>query len=158
MEEAIKYFAVFGGLDIKIDTSKPLLELIEEHILRDYKYLRNIISDLTSGDRVYHSILTGLAMGDRRTNSAFRRAKVSFNHGSKCIEEMVEIGVIDKESSLQHLTNSPRSLKVSDKLLFREPFVRFWFAFISPIFKGSKKEPLKNSSKDFKAEKQNLQI
>lgn len=151
MEEAIKYFAVFGGLDIKIDTSKPLLELIEEHILRDYKYLRNVISDLTSGDRVYHSILTGLAMGDRRTNSAFRRAKVSFNHGSKCIEEMVEMGVIDKELSLQHLTNSPRSLKVSDKLLFREPFVRFWFAFISPIFKGIKEGTFEEFLKRFQS-------
>lgn len=77
-------------------------------------------------------------MGDRRTNSAFKRAKISFNHGSKCIEEMCEMGVIDKESSKQHLTNNPRSFDVSDKLLFREPFVRFWFAFISPIFKGIK--------------------
>jgi len=135
---------------MRVDTSVPLLELIEEHILRDYKYLRNVISDLTSGDRIYHSILTGIAMGDRRTNSAFKRAGISFNHGSKCIEEMCEIGVIDKESSQQHYTNNPRSLAVSERLLFREPFVRFWFAFISPIFKGIKEGTFEEFLKRFK--------
>ena len=29
MQVAIQYFTVFGGLDIKIDTTKPILELIE---------------------------------------------------------------------------------------------------------------------------------
>ena len=38
MEVAVKYFIVFGGLDIKIDTTKPLLELIEKHILDEYKH------------------------------------------------------------------------------------------------------------------------
>lgn len=117
---------------------KPLLELIETHILKDYRYLRNVISDLTSGDHVYHNILTGIAMGDRRTNSAFRRAKVSNVHGNKCIDEMCEIGVIDREVSLQRLSKAFNQPDIADKLLFREPFVRFWFAFISPIFKGIK--------------------
>jgi hypothetical protein len=40
MEVAVKYFIVFGGLDIKIDTTKPLLELIEKHILDDYTDLK----------------------------------------------------------------------------------------------------------------------
>ena len=40
MQVAIQYFTVFGGLDIKIDTTKPILELIEKNILNNYNYLR----------------------------------------------------------------------------------------------------------------------
>ena len=36
MEKAVQYFIVFGGLNIKIDTTKTLLELIEKHILNEY--------------------------------------------------------------------------------------------------------------------------
>ena len=43
MEIAVKYFIVFGGLNIKIDTTKPILELIEKHILEDYSNLKNLI-------------------------------------------------------------------------------------------------------------------
>jgi len=138
MEEAIKYFSVFGGLDINVNTSIPILELIETHILADYKHLRNIVNDLTSGDNSYHSILTGAAMGDRRTSSAFRRAKVSKVHGLKCVDEMYDLRLIDCESSMQHLTSDFDHLELSEKILFEAPFLRFWFAFISPIFKGIK--------------------
>ena len=76
METAVKYFAVFGGLEVKLDMSKDLKELIQTNILDDYRYLRNEISQITGGNNIYHTILTGIALGDRRTNSAFRRAKV----------------------------------------------------------------------------------
>ena len=83
-------------------------------------------------------ILTGLAMGDRRTNSAFKRAKVSFENGIDDIDHMVELNVIELEKSHQHLTRQARGQTVSEKLLFTAPYLRFWFAFISPIFKGIK--------------------
>ena len=38
METAIKYFTIFGGLDIEIDTTMPLKELIEKEILNKYSY------------------------------------------------------------------------------------------------------------------------
>lgn len=83
-------------------------------------------------------ILTGLAMGDRRTNSAFKRAKVSFENGIDDIDHMVELNVITLEKSHQHLTRQARGQTVSEKLLFTAPYLRFWFAFVSPIFKGIK--------------------
>lgn len=74
MDIAVKYFIVFGGLDIKIDISKPLNELIEKHILDDYNYLKNEIHRLTGGYKVDHAVLTGIAQGDRKTTTSFKKS------------------------------------------------------------------------------------
>ena len=137
MQEAIEYFAVFGGLeDIRINTNRPLKELIEEFILEDYRYLRNVVADIATADPLLHAILSGVATGDRRTNSSFKRANVSFKTGIECIEELVDLSVFSSETSLIYLTNQSNYPEISKKILFRTPFLRFWFAFISPIFKG----------------------
>lgn len=138
MEVAIDYFAVFGGLEIKLDLERPITELIQKHVLDDYKSLRNIISDFTQGDNLLHAILSALAQGDRRTNSAFKRAKVSFNEGMDCIDELRQSGILSLESSYHHLKKANNYEDVSDKLHFTSAFLRFWFAFVSPLFRGVK--------------------
>ncbi len=131
MESAVEYFAVFGGLGIEIDTTIPLVELIQKHILDRYKYLRNDISAYITKDELLPCVLTGAATGDRRTNSSFKRAKVAYNDGMDCIEDLLDLGVIKLESSFEQNF-------ISDRILFTSPFVRFWFAFISPLFRGIK--------------------
>ena len=138
METAVKYFIVFGGLNIKIDTKKPILELIEKHILNEYNSLRYEINSITGGYKVDHAILTGIALGDRRTNSSFKRAFVTFEEGMKCVEKLADRGIIEIESSQHHLAKKRGDDKVARKLLFTAPFLRFWFAFVSPIYKGIK--------------------
>lgn len=138
MNIAIEYFSIFGGLDIKLDTTKSIEDLIEKHILKDYTYLRNIVSNLTTGVPEYHTILTSLAMGDRRTNSAFKRSKISFDKGIVLVDELCDLGILTLEKSLQDYVGIENRYTVSEKLLFKLPFLRFWFTFISPIFKGIK--------------------
>ena len=99
MQVAIQYFTVFGGLDIKIDTTKPILELIEKNILNNYNYLRNEVNQLTGGYHVEHAILSGIALGDRKTTNAFKRAHVSFEEGMKCVDSLYEKAIIDIDSS-----------------------------------------------------------
>ena len=157
MQEAVEYFAVFGGLeDIQINTATPLEELIEEFILEDYRYLRNIVADVATADPLLHAILSGIAQGDRRTNSSFKRANVSFKTGIECVEELVDLNVLSSESSLIHLTNQSNYPEVSKKLLFRTPFLRFWFSFISPIFKGIRDGNFKEFHKEFQNRKTEL--
>lgn len=55
----------------------------------------------------------------------------------KSVENLIEKGIIETESSKHFLTNK-RSTKTAKKLLFTTPYLRFWFAFISPIYKGIK--------------------
>ncbi len=136
MEEAIDYFTFFGGLDIQVNTNVPIEELIEELILDEYKYYRNIVADITTADPLLQAIMSGVAAGDRRTNSSFRRANVSFKNGMECVEELREEGALKVESSVHNLTNQTGYGEISKRLIITTPFLRFWFAFISPIFKG----------------------
>ncbi len=133
---AVDYFSVFGGLDISIDTNIPIYDLIQKHILKKYKSLRYDINNLIKDEASYSSILTALAMGDRRTNSAFKHTKVSFDHGIKIVDELCDLRVLKLEKSLQNFSAIDDQYTVSEKLIFISPFVRFWFGFVSPIFKG----------------------
>jgi len=129
MEIAVEYFTVFGGLDKKINLEMPIDKLIEKHILKEYKYLRNFVSDITKGNEKFHAVLSASALGDRRTNSSFKRIKMSFDDGMDIVEELRDIGCIKLERCVE-------DVYVTDKILITAPFLRFWFAFISPIFKG----------------------
>jgi len=139
METAVNYFAIFGGLDIKIDMSKPLRSLIIRHILNDYDLLQEKIAKLTNNSAPYNKVLTGIALGDRRTNSSFKRADVEYEEGMQIIYELEELEIISTETSMDFLTNTFEENEVADKLLFKSPFLRFWFAFVSPLYRGVKK-------------------
>ncbi len=129
MEIAVEFFTVFGGLDITLNMDEPLDKLIQKHILKEYKFLRNDVSKLTTGDEKYHRVLSASALGDRRTNSSFKRASFSFDDGMDLVEELRDKGFIKLERCTE-------DIYVSDKILFNAPFLRFWFAFVSPIFKS----------------------
>jgi hypothetical protein len=136
-EEAVEKFAIFGGVSWgAIDTSKSNLELIESLILPDFRYIRNDVTDLTTGMPLYHSILTGIAMGDGKTHTAFKRANTSQEIGMNAINELCDTGIIKLQKGSKHFTSWKENETVSNKLFFASPFLRFWFAFVSPIFKG----------------------
>jgi len=129
MEIAVEFFAVFGGLDVTLNMEEPLDKLIQKHILKEYKFLRNDVAQLTNGDEKYHRLLSASTLGDRRTNSSFKRASFSFDDGMDLVEELRDKGFIKLERCCE-------DVYVSDKILFNAPFLRFWFAFVSPIFKS----------------------
>lgn len=87
---------------------------------------------------LYHSILTGIAMGDGKTHTAYKRANISKEVGDRAIEELCEAGVIrlDKSKKVFTTWEEEDGEKISNKLFFTSPFLRFWFAFVSPLFKG----------------------
>lgn len=136
-EDAIEKFAIFGGVEwAPMDTSKPSIELIEKLVFPDYTYIRNDVSEVTTGMPMYHTVLTGIAMGDGRTHTAFKRAGVAGEVGVKALEALCETGIIRVAPSRKIFTSWAEHSLVADKLYFTSPFLRFWFAFISPLFKG----------------------
>jgi len=112
------------------------MELIQKLILNDYRYIRNDVSQLSSGAPVYHSILTGIAQGDGRTHSTYKRAGIDKDVGAKAIEELQNRNIIRVEKPKKVFTSWNENETVDNKLFFTTPFLRFWFAFISPLFKG----------------------
>lgn len=119
-----------------MDTSKPTMELIEKSVFPDYTYIRNDISHLTTGMPMFHTLLTGIAMGDGRTQSAFKRASVSPEVGMKALEELCGSGMIRLAPSRKVFVGWDEHSSIADKLYFSSPFFRFWFTFVSPLFKG----------------------
>ncbi|MBS9782522.1 MAG: hypothetical protein KGV43_01815 [Arcobacter sp.] len=140
--KAIELFSVFGGYDIKLDCTKTSEELIEQHILNNYEELKYQVNKFTNSYHVNHAILTGIAQGDRKTTTSFKRAHVSFEEGMKCVDNLLDTQIIEIESPLNFLVKSQENT-TSKKLLFTVPFLRFWFAFISPIYKGIKERNYK---------------
>ncbi len=135
LEEAIEYFSIFGGMGWSVDTDKPIIELIESKILNNYTYIHGDITKVTNSDKVSHSLLSGVAMGDRRIHSALKRGRITRGDGERVIASLCDMGFMSVESSLE---GPPSSDKIDDKLNFSVPFMRFWFSFISPFFKGIK--------------------
>ncbi len=153
IEAVLERFAIFGGKGFDIEYYLPIDELIEYEILEKYKYLHEDITELTDGRPLLHAILTGIALGDRRTHSAFKRARVSEKEGLEAIEELVELGLVKLEKTKQKSTSWIDSDRADDKLIFTSPFLRFWFAFISPIFKGIKDGDFKEFEKRYENHK-----
>ncbi|OHE12106.1 MAG: ATPase [Sulfurimonas sp. RIFOXYD12_FULL_36_11] len=147
IEDALKYFAVFGGTSWSVDMTKPLSELIESKILKNYTYINGDITKFTKSDKVSHSLLSAVAIGDGRVHSALKRARISRGEGEEAIDTLCDKGIIKAEYSLE----SPPSPdeKIDEKLNFSTPFMRFWFAFISPFFKTIKEGDYKEAKERF---------
>lgn len=164
METLIEYFAVFGGLGLEIDTTQPINSLIEEFILENFDELNQKIEQLTLNETNNKRLLTALAVGDRRIFSAFKRAGLNNGNGGAALNYLQERGLVQIEYSREESpknVNPNQKLKkdvarhrISHKVLFTFPFVRFWFYFVYPNIKEIKKGDYAKFFKDFET-KQN---
>ncbi len=145
MEIQIAYFAVFGGLGWDIDTSKPITTLLKTLILNNFDKLHAKMQELTANDENNKRLLQALAVGDRRIFSAFKRAGLNNGNGGAALNFLQEAGLVQMEYSRER---HPRDInpnaklkrrdarhRISHKVLFTHPFIRFWFYFITPQIK-----------------------
>ncbi len=152
LEKAIEYFTVFGGMGWTVDLSRPLDELIEEKVLKNYRYIHGDIAKITQSNKTHHAILSAVASGDRREYSAFRRAGASREEGEESVGFLIKSGLLVRDISQE--TPLDETEEVSDKLLFTQPFMRFWFAAISPYYKGIKEGDFKEVKSRFQNRQQ----
>ena len=146
-QQAIEYFSVFGGMGWNVDMDKPLLELVEIKLLKNYAYIHGDITKLTNSNKLSHALLSAIAMGDRRMFSSFKRARVSREEGDETVDKLYESGLLELEYSLElPLKEEDHN---SDKLNFTLPFMRFWFSFISPFYKTIKEGNYKEVKERF---------
>lgn len=164
MEIQIEYFAVFGGLGWSVDTTKPIDFLIEELILQNFVQLNEKITELTMGEPTHKRLLRALAVGDRRIFSAFNKAGLNNGNGGSALNYLQERGLVSLEYSREEPARSlnpqgklKREIarhRISHKVLFSQPFIRFWFYFIAPHTHEILEKNYENLFKDF-ALKQN---
>jgi len=147
MEQAIKYFCVFGGTSWDVDMSQSLEDLIETKILNNYKYIHSDITKITQSNKHAHALLSGIATGDSRLHSALKKARISRADGEYALEDLFERGLLEDEYSLG--ASSDEEDHIDEKLNFTTPFMRFWFSFVSPYFKGIKDGDYKEAKASF---------
>ncbi len=147
LEQAIEYFSVFGGTSWSVDMTKSLEELIEGKVLKNYTYIHGDITKITQSDKVSHSLLSAVAMGDGRVHSALKRARISRNEGENAIDALCSKNLLKTEFPLESPPDSDE--KIDEKLNFNTPFMRFWFAFVSPYFKTIKEGDFKEAKEQF---------
>ncbi len=148
MEMQISYFSVFGGLGWDVDTSKSIPELVETLILENFELLNTKIEQLTLNEANNKRLLQALAVGDRRIFSAFKRAGLNNGNGGGALNFLQEAGLIQMEYSRERhprdknpnakLKRRDARHRISHKVLFTHPFVRFWFYFIAPQIRNIK--------------------
>ncbi len=164
MEIQIEYFAIFGGLGWDVDTTKPINFLIEELILQNFSKLNEKITELTMNKPHNKRLLRALAVGDRRIFSAFNKAGLNNGNGGAALNYLQEKGLISIEYSREEPAKSlnpngklKRDIarhRISHKVLFSQPFIRFWFYFIVPHIKDILENNYENLFKDIET-KQN---
>jgi len=135
IEEAIEYFAIFGGMGWSVDTSKSLETLIEEKVLKNYRYIHGDITKITQSNNLYHSLLSAIATSDRREHAAFRKTKASRKDGEEAIDFLMDNNLLEMDKPQ---LRTDKNADISNKLHFTLPFMRFWFSSISPYYKGIK--------------------
>jgi uncharacterized protein len=146
MEQCIDAFSVFGGFGRALDLDTPIETLITEHILEHYGELYNIIASMIHDDEDSRRLLSAIAIGDRRTHSAFKRAHLSQTRGMASLDFLRQNGLLFLEKSReqapqklypkQRLKREISRHRISHKLRFNLPFLRFWFYFIAPRHKA----------------------
>ncbi len=161
MELQIEYFSVFGGLGWEIDTSKPIALLVEKLILQNFDILNAKIEQLTLGNKNNKRLLRALAIGDRKIFSAFNRAHLNNANGGAALNFLQEKGLIQIEYSREEparslnphgkLKREVARHRISHKVLFTQPFLRFWFYFIAPFTKEIEEESFVSVLKNFES-------
>ncbi|MFK5974893.1 MAG: DUF234 domain-containing protein [Sulfurovum sp.] len=136
LERAVEYFAVFGGMGWSVDMSVPIETLIKEKVLNNYRYIHGDITKITNSKSTHHAMLTAIATGDRREHSAFKKINIGREGGEEIIDFLIKDGFLVFDKSIEKPVNERDN--ISSKLLFVTPFMRFWFAMVSPTYKSIK--------------------
>ena len=133
-EMALEYFTVFGGTGWELDMSKSVDTLIEEKVLSNYEPLHNGITRFTHGNALYHMLLSIIALGENHEDTLFKKARVGRDKGEEAMDYLEMKSLLRFDSSIEKPLKS--SDAKSDKMFFELPFMRFWFATVSPYYKS----------------------
>ena len=133
-DKALEYFSVFGGTGWELDTSKSVDALIKEKVLSNYEALHESMTRYTHNNGLYHMVLSIIALGVNHENDVLKKAKVGKDKGEEAIDYLVSKSLIKFDLSVEKPLKEGGGK--SDRILFDLPFMRFWFAMISPNYQS----------------------
>ena len=142
LEQAVEYFSILGGIgkNIELDYFDDVFSMVESNFVQNFSKFQTLVSPSYLLESPYREILIAVARGDGKLYSVIRKAKLSEALGEQVVQELVDLNVlkveISRESPLRihpkhKLKKEQRSYRVQDKLRFVQPFMRFWFGFVT---------------------------
>lgn len=114
--------------------------MVESNFVKNFAKFQALVSPSYLLESPYREILTAVARGDGKLYSVLRKAKLSETVGEQIVEELVSLNILRVEASRESplrahpkhkLKKEQRSYRVQDKLRFVQPFMRFWFGFVT---------------------------
>jgi hypothetical protein len=141
-EQAVEYFSILGGIgkNIELDYFDDVFSMVRSNFVEDFVKFQTLVSPSYLLESPYREILIAVARGDGKLYSVFKKAKLSETLGEQIVEELVSLNVLKIETSRESplrihpknkLKKEQRSYRVQDKLRFVQPFMRFWFGFVT---------------------------
>ena len=114
--------------------------MVESNFVDNFAKYQGLVSPSYLIETPYREVLMAVARGDGKFYSVLRKAKLSETLGEEIIKELVSLNVLKIEASRESplrihpknkLKKEQRTYRIQDKLRFVQPFMRFWFGFVS---------------------------
>ncbi len=164
MEQSVEYFSILGGIEenIELDFFDNVFSMVENNFVKHFSKFQDLVSPSYLLERPYRDILMAVARGDGKFYSVLRKARLSEGSGEAIIDELIFLGILYMERTRERplkihpkhkLKKELRTYRIQDKLRFSQPFMRFWFGFVSyykeALAAGESKEFLSNFEKHY---------
>ena len=126
--------------EIELDYFDDIFSMVESNFVHNFSKFQTLVSPSYLLEKPYVNVLEAVAKGDGKLYSVLRKAKLSEGVGEHIIAELVSLNVLyiehSRESPLRihpkhKLPKEQRAYRIQDKLRFSQPFMRFWFGFVT---------------------------
>lgn len=142
LEDAVEYFSILGGIgkDAELDYFDDIFSMVEYNFVKDFAKFQTLVSPSYLIETPYREVLIAVARGDAKFYSVLRRAKLSESTGEQIVKELISLNILKVEYSRESplkvhpkhkLPKDQRAYRIQDKLRFVQPFMRFWFGFVT---------------------------
>jgi len=142
LEQTVEYFSILGGIgeNIELDYFEDVFSMVESNFVNHFHTFQALVSPSYLLESPYREILSAVARGDGKLYAVLRKAKLSETMGEQIIQDLVSLKVLRVESSREaplrshakhKLPKELRAYRIQDKLRFVQPFMRFWFGFVT---------------------------
>jgi len=114
--------------------------MVESNFVDNFTKFQTLVSPSYLLETPYRELLIAVARGDGKFYSVLRKAKLSERAGEKIIDELISLDILKVEYSRESplrmhpkhkLPKEQRAYRIQDKLRFTQPFMRFWFGFVT---------------------------
>lgn len=148
-----------GGIKehIELDYFESVSVMVEANFVKNFSTFEQMVTPSYLLETPYRELLMVVARGDGKYYSVLRKAKLSESVGERIVNELCELGVLRVELSREQplkmhpkhkLKKELRHYRIQDKLRFVDPFMRFWFGFVSyyrnELIKGKSERFMEN--------------